>query len=133
MKNKTKVDKDNRQNKVEHKIHTTVCRPWGSYTILEETNSYKIKRVMVKPGKRLSLQYHNRRGEHWVVVKGKALIKVGSAQLTLSKDQSIYVPCKSIHRLSNPFKMLLEIVEVQHGVYLGEDDIVRLDDDFDRK
>ncbi len=113
--------------------HVTVCRPWGSYTVLEETAEYKVKKVTIKPRKRLSLQYHHKRGEHWVVVRGKALIKVGSAEFTLYPDQSIYVPCKAIHRLSNPFGVTLEIIEVQHGAYLGEDDIVRIDDDFGRR
>lgn len=126
------VDKLKDNNSEEYKVHKTVYRPWGSYTVLEEGTSYKIKRVVVEPGRRLSLQYHNRRSEHWVVVTGQARVTVGENVLDLMKNQSAYVPPRELHRLENPGSVPLEVIEVQNGSYLGEDDIVRVDDDFNR-
>ncbi|KUG19757.1 MAG: mannose-1-phosphate guanylyltransferase/mannose-6-phosphate isomerase [Methanomicrobiaceae archaeon] len=113
-------------------VHTTVYRPWGTYTLLENGNRYKIKRISVPPGKRLSLQMHHHRSEHWVVVKGTARVTKGGEEFLLRNGESIFVPAGITHRLENPGIIPLEIIEVQIGEYIGEDDIVRFDDDFDR-
>jgi mannose-1-phosphate guanylyltransferase/mannose-6-phosphate isomerase len=113
--------------------HTTVYRPWGSYTVLEEGDFYKIKRVSVKPGKRLSLQMHHHRSEHWIVVKGTAKVTMGEKEFLLRNGESTFVPAGVKHRLENPGLLPLEVIEVQIGEYLGEDDIVRFEDDFGRE
>ncbi|MDD1653556.1 MAG: mannose-1-phosphate guanylyltransferase/mannose-6-phosphate isomerase [Methanomicrobiales archaeon] len=113
-------------------FHTQVHRPWGSYTVLEEAKGYKIKRVTVNPGKRLSLQLHRQRSEHWIVVTGTAEIDLGGRKLTLSPNESTFVPAGTRHRLANPGRVPLEVIEVQSGGYLGEDDIVRFDDEYGR-
>jgi mannose-1-phosphate guanylyltransferase / mannose-6-phosphate isomerase len=113
-------------------FHTQVHRPWGSYTVLEEAPGYKIKRVTVNPGKKLSLQLHRQRSEHWIVVRGTAEIDLGDRQLTLSPNESTFVPAGTRHRLANPGRTPLEVIEVQSGGYLGEDDIVRFDDEYGR-
>jgi len=113
-------------------FHLQVHRPWGSYTELEKNNSYKIKRVTVSPGKKLSLQLHNKRSEHWVVVSGVADVTLGDKFFQLKSGESTFVPPKSKHRLGNSQKYVLEIIEVQIGDYLEEDDIMRFDDDFNR-
>jgi mannose-1-phosphate guanylyltransferase/mannose-6-phosphate isomerase len=112
--------------------HTQVHRPWGSYTVLEEGPGYKIKRVTVNPGKRLSLQLHRQRSEHWIVVRGTADIDLGDRKLTLSANESTFVPAGTRHRLANPEETPLDVIEVQSGGYLGEDDIVRFDDEYGR-
>lgn len=114
------------------KYHLTVNRPWGSYTILESRDFYKIKRVSVKPGSVLSLQRHHHRSEHWVVVSGSAEVTVDSKTMTLSRGQSTYVAAGVVHRLENRGKIPLEVIEVQIGEYLGEDDIERFDDIYGR-
>jgi mannose-1-phosphate guanylyltransferase/mannose-6-phosphate isomerase len=114
-------------------FHLQVHRPWGSYTILEESGSYKIKRVTVSPGKRLSLQLHRRRSEHWIVVSGTAEIQLEDERFFLSPNESTFVSAGVSHRLGNPGKTPLEVIEVQSGDYLGEDDIVRFDDEYGRK
>ncbi|MDD4126676.1 MAG: mannose-1-phosphate guanylyltransferase/mannose-6-phosphate isomerase [Methanomicrobium sp.] len=114
------------------KYHLTVNRPWGSYTILESRDFYKIKRVSVKPGSVLSLQRHHHRSEHWVVVSGSAEVTVDSETKTLSRGQSTYVAAGVMHRLENRGKIPLEVIEVQIGEYLGEDDIERFDDIYGR-
>ena len=116
-----------------HDTHLTSHRPWGTYTVLDETEKYKIKRIVVKPGKRLSLQKHFHRSEHWVVVAGTAIIKVGESEEVVKINQSAYIPIGQPHRLQNPGKVDLVLIEVQVGEYLGEDDIVRLQDDFNRQ
>lgn len=116
--------------RVEH--HVTVYRPWGSYTVLEEGNGWKVKRLTVLPKKRLSLQMHYHRNEFWVVVKGTAKVTVGDKEFILSKGESTFIPIGTKHRLENPGNIPLEIIEVQIGDYLGEDDIVRFADDFGR-
>ncbi|MDH4262488.1 MAG: mannose-1-phosphate guanylyltransferase/mannose-6-phosphate isomerase [Spirochaetia bacterium] len=116
-----------------HDTHLTSHRPWGTYTVLEESDKYKIKRIVVKPGKRLSLQKHFHRSEHWVVVSGTAVIKVGESEETVQVNQSVYIPIGKPHRLQNPGRVDLVLIEVQVGEYLGEDDIVRLQDDFNRQ
>ena len=107
-------------------------RPWGHYTIIEEGKGFKIKRIAVAPGGRLSLQKHHHRSEHWVVVAGVARVTVGEETCDLAVNESIYVPIETLHRLENPREELLEIVEVQVGDYLGEDDIERFDDIYGR-
>ena len=114
------------------KHHLTVHRPWGSYTILESKKFYKIKRVTVSPMKSLSLQLHHHRSEHWVVVSGTAEVRLGDETQTLSKGQSTFVGEGVLHRLGNPGRIPLEVIEIQIGEYLEEDDIVRFDDDFGR-
>ncbi len=116
-----------------HRVHKTVIRPWGSYTVLEEGLGYKIKRIMVNPKSRLSLQSHTKRSEHWVVVSGTARATCGESVYTIGQNQSTFVPMGVKHRLENPTDEPLQIIEVQCGVYLGEDDIARYADDFGRE
>ena len=113
-------------------IAATELRPWGSFTILEEGRGYKIKRIEVKPGHRLSLQMHHHRSEHWIVVSGTARVVCGDEEQTLSSNQSTYVPQCTRHRLENPGVIPLVLIEVQNGEYLGEDDIIRFQDDYAR-
>jgi mannose-1-phosphate guanylyltransferase/mannose-6-phosphate isomerase len=116
----------------EYKAHTTVYRPWGTYTILEEKGNSKMKRIVIYPGAKLSLQMHYHRSEHWVVVQGTAKITNGDQTIFLEENQSTYIPKTTVHRLENPGKVPLHIIEVQIGDYLEEEDIVRFDDDFGR-
>jgi len=113
-------------------FHLTTYRPWRSYTVLEEGAFYKIKRITVLPGKKLSYQLHHHRSEHWVVVKGTAKVTVGDTETFVRSGESTFVQTGFKHRLENPGKVLLEVIEVQLGEYLEEDDIVRFDDDFGR-
>ncbi|MBD2094723.1 phosphomannose isomerase type II C-terminal cupin domain [Trichocoleus sp. FACHB-591] len=113
-------------------VAATELRPWGSFTILEEGRGYKIKRIEVKPGHRLSLQMHHHRSEHWIVVSGTARVNCGDQELVLCSNQSTYVPQCTSHRLENPGVIPLVLIEVQNGEYLGEDDIVRFQDDYAR-
>ena len=113
-------------------IHLTVTRPWGSYTILEEGQGYKIKRILVNPGAKLSMQMHYHRSEHWVVIEGTARITNGEQDIHLEENQSTYIPKTNRHRLENPGKVPLQIIEIQTGPYLEEDDIVRFDDVYGR-
>jgi mannose-1-phosphate guanylyltransferase len=115
-----------------YREHRTVHRPWGTYTVLEEGERFKIKRIEVKPRGRLSLQMHHHRSEHWVVVSGTALVVNGEEEAILTTNQSTYIPCGQKHRLENPGIMKLILIEVQTGDYLGEDDIVRFDDVYGR-
>jgi len=115
-----------------HKIHRTVHRPWGTYTVLENGQHFKIKRIEVKPGRSLSLQLHNHRSEHWVVVKGKARVFNGSDTFPLDTNESTYIPATHKHRLENTGADPLVIIEVQTGSYLGEDDIIRFQDAYGR-
>lgn len=115
------------------KVHTTAYRPWGSYSVLLEGEGYKIKQIIVKPKKRLSLQKHFHRNEHWIVVSGSAIVSIDNEEFFLKPNQSTYIPMGSVHRLENPGKINLVMIEVQVGQYLGEDDIVRLEDDYNRK
>ncbi len=121
-----------RQKAPEHLEHLTVHRPWGSYTILEEGLGYKVKRVTVKPGGRLSLQMHHQRSEHWVVITGTARVTRGDEVFDLKIGHSTEIPVETRHRLENPSQETLDIIEVQNGPYLGEDDIVRFQDDYGR-
>ena len=114
------------------KTHRTVARPWGTYTVLEEGDGFKIKRIEVKPGQSLSLQMHHHRSEHWVVVSGTARVVNGEQALLLRKNESTYIPAGNKHRLENPGLLDLVMIEVQSGDYLGEDDIVRFQDNYGR-
>ncbi len=117
----------------EHVTHRTVQRPWGAYTVLEEGEGYKIKRIVINPASRLSLQMHRQRSEHWVVVSGTARVTCGDRVYDVKTNESTYIPPQTRHRLENPDPAIpLQIIEVQNGPYLGEDDIVRFDDDFGR-
>lgn len=121
-----------KRNRAEFKAHRTVYRPWGSYTVLEAQERYQIKRITVSPGAILSLQMHHHRHEHWVVVSGTARITNGDDVFLLYENQSTYIPAGVKHRLENPGVIDLELIEVQNGSYLGEDDIVRLEDVYGR-
>lgn len=113
-------------------IHNTAHRPWGTYSVLLESHTYKIKQIIVKPKHRLSLQKHFHRNEHWIVVSGSALVQIGDKEVFLKANESTYIPMGASHRLENPGKIPLVLIEVQMGEYLGEDDIVRLEDDYKR-
>jgi len=113
-------------------IHLTAYRPWGTYTVLEDSPHYKIKRIVVKPKKRLSLQKHFHRNEHWIVVSGTAIVRVGEEEMTLRANESTYIHAGVLHRLENQGNIDLILIEAQVGEYLGEDDIVRIEDDFKR-
>ena len=115
-----------------HNIHLTASRPWGTYTVLEDTVGYKIKRIEVKPGKRLSLQKHYHRNEHWIVVSGTATVTVGDETKLIRPNESTYIKMGEVHRLANEGKIPVVLIEAQVGEYTGEDDIVRIDDDFKR-
>lgn len=121
-----------KQNHEAYKIHRTVVRPWGTYTVLEEGPRFKIKRIEVKPGGSLSLQMHHHRSEHWIVVSGMAKVINGDQQIFVGTNQSTYIPAGHHHRLENPGVMGLVMIEVQSGEYLGEDDIVRFQDVYGR-
>lgn len=129
---KALVDRLNMGKRDEASIHKKVYRPWGNYECIDIGGRFQVKRITVKPGAKLSLQRHYHRAEHWIVVKGTALVTRGEEVFTLSEDQSTYIPLGFTHRLENPGRIPLELVEVQTGSYLGEDDIVRDEDDFGR-
>ncbi|MCM2349980.1 MAG: mannose-1-phosphate guanylyltransferase/mannose-6-phosphate isomerase [Bacteriovoracaceae bacterium] len=121
-----------KQNVEMTNVHTTAHRPWGSYTILEENPGYKVKQITVRPGAKLSLQYHHHRSEHWIVVSGIATVTNGDKTFDLKQNESTYIPKEAKHRLFNNQKEDLVLIEAQVGGYLGEDDIVRLQDDYKR-
>lgn len=129
---KTVVNLLRKKNHQAYKLHKTVVRPWGIYSVLEEGPGFKIKRIEVNPGASLSLQSHKHRSEHWVVVKGKASILNGDSNIIISANQSTYIPAGHMHRLINPVDEHLIMIEVQCGEYLGEDDIERFDDIYGR-
>jgi len=116
-----------------YKLHRTVSRPWGTYTVLEEGLRFKIKRIEVKPGASLSLQKHHHRSEHWVVVNGTARIIIGESETLVQGNESTYIPAGQRHRLENPGVIPCVMIEVQCGDYLGEDDIVRFEDHYGRQ
>ena len=126
------VDQLRAQGRSEHRTHRTVHRPWGRYEDLTQGERFRVKRITVAPGGKLSLQYHHHRAEHWVVVKGTARVTKGESVRLLSENQSIFIEVGESHRLENPGKVPLEIIEVQTGTYLGEDDIVRVQDAYQR-
>lgn len=112
--------------------HPRVVRPWGSYEGVDQGERFQVKRIVVNPGAQLSLQMHHHRAEHWIVVKGTALVTNGNQQVLLSENQSTYIPLGVTHRLANPGRIPLELIEVQSGAYLGEEDIVRFEDNYGR-
>ncbi len=116
-----------------HNIHLTGHRPWGTYTVLEDNDGYKIKRIVVKPGKRLSLQKHYHRNEHWIVVSGTATVTVGDEVKLIRPNESTYIKMGETHRLENKGKIPIILIEAQVGEYTGEDDIIRIEDDFHRE
>ncbi len=120
------------EGREEYNLHRKVQRPWGWYDSIDEGGRFKVKRIQVKPGASLSLQMHYHRAEHWVVVSGTAEITNGDKKIVLSENQSTYIPLGQVHRLANPGTIPLEIIEVQSGSYLGEDDIVRYEDTYGR-
>jgi mannose-1-phosphate guanylyltransferase/mannose-6-phosphate isomerase len=122
-----------RQAREEHVLHRKVHRPWGWYDGIDEGERFKVKRIQVKPKASLSLQKHLHRAEHWVVVKGTAEITCGDKTILLTENQSTYIPLGEVHRLANPGAIPLEIIEVQSGSYLGEDDIIRFEDQYGRQ
>jgi mannose-1-phosphate guanylyltransferase/mannose-6-phosphate isomerase len=122
-----------REQRGEQALHRKVYRPWGWYDSIDQGRRDQVKRIMVKPGASLSLQMHHHRAEHWIVVSGTAEVTVGDKVVLLAENQSIYIPLGETHRLRNPGKLPLEIIEVQSGSYLGEDDIVRFEDTYGRK
>jgi len=121
-----------REQRGEQVLHRKVHRPWGWYDSIDAGPRFQVKRILVKPGASLSLQMHHHRAEHWIVVSGTAEVTVGDKVVLLSENQSTYIPLGQTHRLANPGKVPLEIVEVQSGSYLGEDDIVRFEDTYGR-
>lgn len=121
-----------RTGRPEHQLHREVHRPWGSYDTVEIGKRYQVKRLSVKPGASMSLQLHHHRAEHWVVVSGRARITRGDEIFFLEENQSTYIPLGERHRIENPDTEMLHIIEVQSGEYLGEDDIVRLEDRYGR-
>lgn len=116
----------------EHKIHREVYRPWGKYDSIDQGQRYQVKRITVNPGQKLSVQMHHHRAEHWIVVAGTALVSIDGVDSMLSENQSVYIPLGAVHALENPGKIPLELIEVQSGTYLGEDDIVRFSDRYGR-
>lgn len=126
------VDELARSNRDEHINHVVVHRPWGSYQTADTGHRYQVKRLVVKPGEKLSLQKHHHRAEHWIVVQGTAKVTRNDEVITLHENESTYIPIGAVHRLENPGKIPLCIIEVQSGAYLGEDDIVRFDDTYGR-
>jgi mannose-1-phosphate guanylyltransferase/mannose-6-phosphate isomerase len=112
--------------------HLKVHRPWGSYQSVDQGDRFQVKRIVVKPGGRLSLQQHHHRAEHWIVVRGTARVTIGDVVKTVHESESTYIPIGARHRLENPGKIALELIEVQTGSYLGEDDIIRIEDDYRR-
>lgn len=129
---KSIVNQLKQQNREEYKSHTKVYRPWGSYESLVTSDRFQVKRIIVKPGEKLSLQLHHHRAEHWIVVSGTAVVTCDDKEFILSEDQSTYIPLGTKHRLANTGVIPLELIEVQSGSYLGEDDIVRFDDIYGR-
>jgi mannose-1-phosphate guanylyltransferase/mannose-6-phosphate isomerase len=129
---KTLVNQLKKQARSETSTHTKVYRPWGSYEDVDTAERFLVKRITLNPGAKISLQKHLHRAEHWVVVKGTALVTKGEEQFILKEDQSAYIPLGTVHRLENPGKISLEMVEVQSGSYLSEDDVQRLDDIYGR-
>lgn len=126
------VDRLRASNHAAATFHKTVHRPWGSYTILEDADDCKVKRLTVKPGHVLSLQLHNKRSEHWTVVHGTAKVRIGENEFLLGANESAYIPMNTVHRLENPTEQDIHLIEVQCGDYFGEDDIVRLEDRYGR-
>lgn len=126
------VDKLNNKKRTEGTTHRKIYRPWGSYDAIDQGSCFQVKRITVKPGEKLSLQMHYHRTEHWVVVSGSAKVRIGEKTQLVAENESVYIPIATVHSLENPGKVDLELIEIQTGSYLGEDDIVRLDDKYGR-
>ncbi|CAG0906076.1 unnamed protein product [Cyprideis torosa] len=126
------VDRLKKEGRTEHYNHREVYRPWGKYDSIDTGSRYQVKRITVKPGAKLSSQMHHHRAEHWIVVSGTAKVEKGDTIVLLSENQSIYIPLGTTHSLENPGKIPLELIEVQSGSYLGEDDIIRFGDVYGR-
>jgi mannose-1-phosphate guanylyltransferase/mannose-6-phosphate isomerase len=127
------VEELKRRGREETQLHRQVFRPWGSYDSIDSDDGFQVKRLIVKPGAVLSLQKHARRAEHWVVVKGTARITLNDEVFDLGVNESTYIPIGAVHRIANPGNEPVHIIEVQCGDYLGEDDIVRLEDNYGRQ
>ncbi|KFZ31366.1 mannose-1-phosphate guanyltransferase [Pseudidiomarina salinarum] len=121
-----------RDNRTEFQLHREVYRPWGKYDCIDNGARYQVKRITVKPGEKLSIQMHHHRAEHWVVVSGTANVTLDDETTMVTENESVYIPIGSVHSLENPGKIPLDLIEVQSGAYLGEDDIVRFDDWYGR-
>ncbi len=119
-------------NRSEHQLHREVYRPWGMYDSIDNGHRYQVKRISVQPGAKLSLQMHHHRAEHWIVVSGTAKVTVGNEERLVAENESIFIPLGTVHALENPGKIPLDLIEVQTGAYLGEDDIVRFEDRYGR-
>lgn len=126
------VDRLQSSGRSEHELHREVFRPWGKYDSIDNGERYQVKRITVKPGEKLSVQMHHHRAEHWIVVSGTAKVLRGEEEVMVTENQSIYIPLGTVHALENPGKIPLELIEVQSGSYLGEDDIVRFTDRYGR-
>ncbi|MCH7882776.1 MAG: cupin domain-containing protein, partial [Proteobacteria bacterium] len=126
------VEMLNEQGRTEAKSHRKVYRPWGFYDSIDSGERFQVKRIVVNPGAKLSLQMHHHRAEHWVVVSGTARVTNGDKVYLVAENESTYIPIGQIHSLENPGVLPLELIEVQSGTYLGEDDIVRLEDKYGR-
>lgn len=126
------VNQLNTQGRSEYRLHREVYRPWGKYDSVDQGERYQVKRITVKPGEKLSVQMHHHRAEHWIVVSGTAKVTIDNKDQLLAENQSLYIPIGSVHALENPGKIPLELIEVQSGSYLGEDDIVRFEDRYGR-
>jgi mannose-1-phosphate guanylyltransferase len=120
------------ENRPEYQLHKQVYRPWGKYQSVDDGDRYQVKRITVKPGGKLSVQMHHHRAEHWIVVTGTAQVTLNGNARLLTENESIYLPLGATHCLENPGKIPLELIEVQVGSYLGEDDIVRFEDQYGR-
>ena len=126
------VEKLKSEKRSEWQHHREVYRPWGKYDSIDNGERFQVKRITVKPGEKLSIQMHHHRAEHWIVVKGTAKVTNGDKDILLTENQSTYIPVGVIHALENPGRVPLELIEVQSGSYLGEDDIVRFEDRYGR-
>jgi mannose-1-phosphate guanylyltransferase/mannose-6-phosphate isomerase len=129
---KTLVESLQKQNRCEVQDHPRVYRPWGSYEGIDRENRFEVKRIIVNPGAKLSLQKHFHRAEHWVVVSGTAHVTRDNQTFLVSENESIYIPLGALHSLANPGRIPLHLIEVQSGAYLGEDDIIRVEDTYGR-
>jgi mannose-1-phosphate guanylyltransferase len=126
------VDALKKQDRQEYLFHREVYRPWGKYDSIDMGNRYQAKRITVKPGAKLSVQKHHHRAEHWVVVSGTAKVTNGDKTFLVTENESTYIPVGEVHALENPGRIDLELIEIQSGSYLGEDDIVRFEDRYGR-
>lgn len=126
------VEKIKAEGRLEHNSHVKVYRPWGTYQGVDKGERHQVKNIRVKPGEKLSVQMHHHRAEHWIVVRGTAKVKIGDVERIVSENESVFIPIGEVHSLENPGKIPLELIEVQTGSYLGEDDIVRFTDRYGR-